>query len=415
MTAQLTIGIVAGEASGDALGADLIKKMNQKQPNIRWVGVGGDQMAQAGLQSLMDISRLSVMGLVEVIKHLPDLLRAKQEILTAFNEHDIDIFIGIDAPDFNLRLGKNLKTKGVFCVQYVSPSIWAWRENRIHTIKQATHLVLCLFPFELPVYQKHGHPAVCVGHPLLDQLNADHQASNQKTSHFIDRYQPYFKNLENLRVDQPIISIMAGSRQSEITAILPLLLQGMKNIAKQRPDCQFILPTINAEQAFLAGQICQEHLADSPIRPLIIHQIPKDHHLSISQAAMNISQVILLASGTATLEALLLERPMVVVYKVNRLTYAIAKKLIKTPYVSLPNILSYQQSKQAIVSELIQDQATTEAISHQALDILDNPEAHTQKLTQTVAILRQDSHHNPACAILTHYQESCHVSKQSNQ
>ena len=143
----LTIGIVAGEVSGDALGADFMQQMNAIHPNIRWVGVGGVQMAAQGLHSVIELSRLSVMGLVEVVKHLPDLLRAKKEILTAFDDTKIDVFVGIDAPDFNLRLGKVLKPNGVYCVQYVSPSVWAWRENRIHGIKAATDLVLCLFPF----------------------------------------------------------------------------------------------------------------------------------------------------------------------------------------------------------------------------------------------------------------------------
>jgi lipid-A-disaccharide synthase len=167
----LVIGIVVGEVSGDALGADFMRQMNNLRDDIVWVGVGGNQMQAEGLTSVIDMSRLAVMGLIEVIKHLPDLFKARDEILAAFDTASIDMFIGIDAPDFNLRLGKVLKAKGIFSVQYVSPSIWAWREDRIEKIKQATHLVLCLFPFELPVYQKHGHPAVCVGHPLLKTIN----------------------------------------------------------------------------------------------------------------------------------------------------------------------------------------------------------------------------------------------------
>lgn len=167
----LVIGIVAGEVSGDALGADFMRQMNNVRDDIVWVGVGGSQMAAQGLHSVIDMSRLAVMGLVEVLSHLADLFKARDEILAAFDNASIDMFIGIDAPDFNLRLGKKLKTQGIFCVQYVSPSIWAWREGRIEKIKQATHLVLCLFPFELPVYAKHQHPAVCVGHPLLKTID----------------------------------------------------------------------------------------------------------------------------------------------------------------------------------------------------------------------------------------------------
>ena len=220
-TQALTIGIVAGEVSGDSLGADLMAKLSAICSSVRFVGVGGSKMCQHNLTPLIDMQRLSVMGLAEVVRHLPDLLLAKAQILQGFDNACIDLFIGIDAPDFNLRLAKTLKPKGVFCVQYVSPSIWAWRENRIHTIKRATDLVLCLFPFELPVYQKHKHPAVCVGHPLIHSLCPP---NDKKT--FINNY------LAKLNLSKtPLINLMAGSRNSEIKAILPLLLQSFAKIS----------------------------------------------------------------------------------------------------------------------------------------------------------------------------------------
>ncbi|OOS23575.1 lipid-A-disaccharide synthase [Moraxella pluranimalium] len=398
----LTIGIVAGEVSGDALGADFMQKMNAIHPHIRWVGVGGTQMAAQGLDSVIQMSRLSVMGLVEVVKHLPDLLRAKKEILTAFDDAKIDVFVGIDAPDFNLRLGKVLKPKGVYSVQYVSPSVWAWRENRIHGIKAATDLVLCLFPFELDVYAKHEHPAVCVGHPLLAKLSADTRAQADKRAELINAL-PQFTDLTKLMTAKQVICLMAGSRTSEINAILPLLIDSAKLLANQQADCQFILPVVSQVHAQLVQAYCQTHAGELADSIHIVHndgQFLYTSNLGLSQACMNISDVVLLASGTATLECLLLERPMVVVYKVSAMTYAIAKRLVKIPYVSLPNILSHQQIGQAIVPELIQADATAMAVSEQAQIILADTTKQTTKLHQTAKTLRADSHANPAQAVL---------------
>lgn len=401
-TKPLTIGIVAGEVSGDALGADFMQQMNAIHPNIRWVGVGGVQMAAQGLHSVIELSRLSVMGLVEVIKHLPDLLRAKKEILTAFDDVKIDVFVGIDAPDFNLRLGKVLKPNGVYCVQYVSPSVWAWRENRIHGIKAATDLVLCLFPFELGVYAKHQHPAVCVGHPLLAKLSADTRSLSDKRTELITAL-PQYPDLARLLAAEQVICLMAGSRTSEINAILPLLIDSAKLLAKQQADCQFILPVVSQAHSELVHAYCQTHANELTDGIHIVHndgQFSYTSNLGLSQACMNISDVVLLASGTATLECLLLERPMVVVYKVSAITYAIAKRLVKIPYVSLPNILSHQQIGQAIVPELIQADATAMAVSRQAQMILADTSKQTHSLHQTAMRLRADSHANPAQAVL---------------
>lgn len=393
----LTIGIVAGEVSGDVLGGDFMAKMNALHPNITWVGVGGTNMNRQGLSSVIDMTRLSVMGIGEVITHLPDLLSAKKQILSAFAQAKIDIFIGIDAPDFNLRVAQSLKNTlcPPFCVQYVSPSVWAWRENRIHTIKKATDLVLCLFPFELDVYARHQHPAMCVGHPLLSKLHADKRPVDEIFAEFVSRF--------GLSVSPHAlpVCVMAGSRTSEIKAILPLLIDSMALMDKDG-DYAFILPVVSTTHADMVKTMMTAqapHLLDK------CHIIcgGDQHGLSVSQHAMNASQLILLASGTATLEALLLHRPMVVVYKVNAITYAIAKRLVKIPYVSLPNILSHNQSGQSIVPELIQDNATAHAVSDHAHRILTNlPNTH-QKLAKTTQILREQSHTDPAQAVLTHF------------
>lgn len=318
--AKITIGIVAGEVSGDALGGDFMAKMNaiaQAQCfEVSWVGVGGVAMANQGLQSLFELSRLSVMGLSEVIAHLPDLFAAKSEILSAFDRHGIDVFVGIDAPDFNLRLGKALKPKGVFCVQYVSPSIWAWREQRIHTIKQSSDLVLCLFDFETAVYAKHNHRAVCVGHPLFRI--------------------PAPKGKKCLTQ----ICLMAGSRRSEIATILPILLQSFAILHQNNPSLTAVLPLAKKEhEAQVASIIDKEVAYLSPFLTLVLPQDNPSSHQSTTQIALQHSCLALIASGTATLEALMLHTPMVVVYRVNPITYAIAKRLVKTPHIALPNIL----------------------------------------------------------------------------
>lgn len=394
----LTIGIVAGEVSGDALGADFMTKMTACYPNVRWVGVGGSLMSQAGLTSIFALDRLSVMGLVEVVKHLPELLVAKTELLHAFARHDIDIFVGIDAPDFNLRVSKALKRqsllKNVFCVQYVSPSIWAWRENRIHTIKQATDLVLCLFPFELAVYQKHHHPAVCVGHPLLDKLHADTRPHNQIYQEFLSTLNP--KPTHNNAYP---VCVMAGSRRSEICAILPVLLTSLKQL-NQYGEFVYFLPVVHTKHIRLVNQIVTNTAPDLRTR---IHIINTEHSTPTSQMVMNACQIILLASGTATLEALLLNRPMVVVYKVNTATYHIAKRLLKIPYYSLPNILSYNQNGTTVVPELIQENATASQITSHAKQLIDTLPSQQQKLAHTALLLRQNSHANSAQAVLTHF------------
>lgn len=382
----ITIGIVSGEISGDSLGADFMAQMNALCPNVRWVGVGGEKMSRQGLVSLIDMQRLSVMGLAEVVRHLPDLLAAKREILTAFTHHKIDLFVGIDAPDFNLRLGKVLKKQGVFCVQYVSPSVWAWRENRIHTIIAATDLVLCLFDFELPVYQKHAHPAVCVGHPLIKQLRPADFDKQPNT-----------------------LCLMAGSRLGEIEMILPILLDSFKKLFKQNQDLRAILPLAKDEHKALVQSLIDKnapHLSSfltilSPSDWQTSHQYHKDYNAS--QYAMQISDLTILASGTATLEALMLKSLMVVVYKVNPITYAIAKRLIKTPYVALPNILHHHRYGTPLVPELLQNDANGDNISQAVLQLLQNP---SDKLSQFADELQTTQNQNPANIVLIHYKKS---------
>ncbi len=394
----LIIGIVAGEVSGDSLGADFMQQMNNLRDDIVWVGVGGSKMQAQGLQSIFPLERLAVMGLVEVMAQLPDLLKARRELLTAFQAADIDWFIGIDAPDFNLRVAKKLKPKGIFCVQYVSPSIWAWRESRIHNIKAATDLVLCLFPFELPVYDRHNHPAICVGHPLLRTMDRTllETPINQRRSELVwhnDGLQQFF--IERFDDVSQLICVMPGSRRSEITAILPLMLDGIQKLLLLDPKLCFIIPTVDQNHQYIVQDVIDQR--SEQLRSAIV-VVYDDSQPTFSQQAMAASDIVMLASGTATLEAMLLERPMVVVYQLNQMTYQIAKRLVKVPYVALPNILAGT----AIVPELIQEQASGDNICRTVMRLL-QPRAYAEQssdLLATKQALEQQSNHEPANSVI---------------
>jgi lipid-A-disaccharide synthase len=394
----LVIGIVAGEVSGDSLGADFMRQMNNLRDDIVWVGVGGTKMQAQGLQSIFPLERLSVMGLVEVMSQLPDLLKARRELLSAFKTANIDWFVGIDAPDFNLRVSKKLKPQGVFCVQYVSPSIWAWRESRIHNIKAATNLVLCLFPFELPVYERHNHPAICVGHPLLRTIdpNLIDIPINQRRSELVwdnDGLQQFF--IERFDDVSQLICVMPGSRRGEITAILPLMLDGIQKLILLDPKLCFIIPTVDQNHQYIVQEVIDQRSEQLRAAIVVVYD---DTQPEFSQHAMAASDIVMLASGTATLEAMLLERPMVVVYQLNQLTYQIAKRLVKVPYVALPNILA----NAPIVPELIQEQASGDNICRTVMRLL-QPRAYAEQLHDllvTKQSLQQQSNHEPSNSVI---------------
>lgn len=397
----LVIGIVAGEVSGDSLGADFMQQMNNLRDDIVWVGVGGAKMQAQGLQSIFPLSRLAVMGLVEVMAQLPDLLKARRELLEAFKTAHIDWFIGIDAPDFNLRVAKKLKPKGVFCVQYVSPSIWAWRESRIHGIKAATNLVLCLFPFELTVYERHSHPAICVGHPLLRTINQRlvDTPTNQLRSELVwhnDGLQQFF--IERFDDVSQLICVMPGSRRGEINAILPLMLDGIQRLLLLDPKLCFIIPTVDQNHQYIVQDVIDQR--SEQLRGAIV-VVYDESQPNFSQQAMASSDIIMLASGTATFEAMLLERPMVVIYQLNQLTYQVAKRLVKVPYVALPNILAGS----AIVPELIQEQASGDNICRTVMRLL-QPRAYAEQMQDLVTTkqeLQQQSNHDPANSVVAEW------------
>lgn len=371
---KLRIGIVVGEVSGDTLGVKLIQAFKQQGIEVEFEGIGGEQMIAEGFHSLYPMETLSVMGIVEVLKDIKKLFAVRDGLIERWSKNPVDIFIGIDAPDFNLRLSKKIKALQlpIKTVQYVSPSVWAWRQKRVYGIKQSIDLVMCLFPFECDFYKQYGVPAVFVGHPLAQQLSLeDHQARARQQL--------------NLSLHQQYIALLPGSRRGEIQRLLPVLLDSVKLLLTQYPDVQFIIPAINQARY----QQIQQLLATCSVEIQQAIRIVENHsqESNIGRLVMEASDIVALASGTATLEAMLLHRPMVVFYKLHWLTYFIVKQMIKIPYYSLPNIIAGQQ----YVPELIQHNATAEQIS-QHIELLMNPENATAQVEQHKLLHHQLQH-----------------------
>lgn len=343
---KLKIGIVVGEVSGDTLGVKLMRSFREQGIDAEFEGIGGPQMIAEGFNSYYPMETLSVMGIVEVLKDLKKLFAVRDGLINQWTQHPVDIFIGIDAPDFNLRLSKSIKEKNlpIKTVQYVSPSVWAWRQGRVHGIKQSIDLVLCLFPFEKVFYERYEVPAAFVGHPLAKQLPLENPIQIAKQQLGIDENQEH-------------IALLPGSRKGEVERLLPMLLGAANILHTKHPDIQFLIPAINDARK---QQIEQGVEQLAPQLKAKIHILENtDSESKIGRMVMNASDVIALASGTATLEAMLMHRPMVTFYKLHWLTYLIAKFLVKIPYYSLPNIIAGKK----VIEELIQADATPESLA----------------------------------------------------
>ncbi|MCJ8312126.1 MAG: lipid-A-disaccharide synthase [Saccharospirillaceae bacterium] len=334
--------IVAGEASGDQLGAPLIKELKKRYPDAKFIGIGGDKMIKQGLESLFEMERLSVMGLFEVLSRLPELLKIRKTLKDYFIANPPDVFIGIDAPDFNLPLAKMLKLAGIKTVHYVCPSVWAWREKRVEKIKLSVDTMLCLLPFEVDFCNKHQLNAKFVGHTLADKITIEKQSDYARKELAID-------------LESHVLCMMPGSRQSEIKRMAPLFIEAVNLIHKEVPFLHVIIPVANEKRKLQLN----EYLKNAKFDYQIIHQN--------SIQALNAANVALITSGTAALEAMLCKTPMVVSYKANWLTYKIISKLLTIDYVSLPNIIA----NKPIVKELIQDDATVDNIKNEMLKIMD--------------------------------------------
>ena len=340
--------LVAGEASGDALGAGLVQALRERFPDAEFVGVCGPAMRDAGVEAWADAGELAVMGLTEVLAHLPRLLRLRKTLRERILGWKPDAFIGIDAPDFNLGLERWLKRRGVRTVHYVSPSVWAWRESRAAKIGASADLVLCLFPMEPPIYAQHGVDAVFVGHPLADTIPLDPDRAAARAA-------------LGIPVHDPVLALLPGSRLGEIERMLPVFLDAAIGVAAELPELKVLVPAANA-----ACREAIEHIAAGT--PLAPHVLDGD-----AQQAMIAGDVVLLASGTAALEAMLCKRPMVVGHRIAPMTHAIVRGLglLKSRFVSLPNILAGE----ALVPELLQDDCTAPKLRDAVLAWFREPEA----------------------------------------
>jgi len=350
-----------GEVSGDTLGAKLIRSFREQGIDAEFEGIGGPQMLAEGFKSYYPMDILSVMGIVEVLKDIKKLFAVRDGLVETWTKDPVDVFIGIDAPDFNLRLSKALKQKQVpiKTVQYVSPSVWAWRQGRIHGIKACIDLVLCLFPFEKAFFKKWDVPAAFVGHPLASQLPLNNDLAEAQAELGLDSTQKY-------------IALLPGSRRGEIERLGPLVLDAAKILHQKYPDYIFLIPAINE----MRKQQIENLLAQYPdsLKAHIRLMENTSSESKIGRQVMNASNIIALASGTATLEAMLLHRPMVTFYKLHWLTYQIAKLLVKIPYFSLPNIIAGKK----VIQELIQSEATPENLAAEIEKLMDIEAAQIQ-------------------------------------
>ncbi|WP_250462039.1 lipid-A-disaccharide synthase [Microbulbifer litoralis] len=344
------IGIVAGEASGDILGAGLIAALQERIPNLQVEGIAGPRMLGLGAQSLFPMERLSVMGLVEPLKRLPELLRIRRTLRRHFIDNPPDLFVGIDSPDFNLSLEESLKTAGIPTVHYVSPSVWAWRRGRIKKIARAVDHMLTLLPFEADFYREHQVPVTFVGHPLADEipLQVDTAAAREELG-----FAPGGR----------VVALLPGSRGGEVKLLGPLFLQAARWCHQRRPELRFVLPAANEQRLAELKQLL-ENYGDLPVTLL-------DGN---SHGAVSAADNVLIASGTATLETMLLKKPMVVAYKMAGLSYAIFSRMLHTSWVSLPNLLAQRE----LVPEILQDDATPENLGAALLQFYDDPLLYDQ-------------------------------------
>lgn len=373
-----TIGIVAGEASGDLLGSHLIAALKQRRPDLEFIGIAGPKMMAAGARSLFPMERLAVRGYFEVLRHYFGILKIRRALVRYFLQNPPDLLIGIDAPDFNLGLERQLRKRGIKTAHYVSPSIWAWRKGRIKTIKKSVDQILCLFPFEKPLYDEAGVAASYVGHPLADVIPLEqNQVSIRK----------------ELQLTEPaqIIALLPGSRQSEVDYMADLFVQTAMRIEQDAPGTLFLVPLITREtRARFNLAIDKNQAFDVNFNLMFGH----------AHQALAAADGAIVASGTATLEAALLKCPMVITYRMSRLSWPLMKRMGYLPWVGLPNILAGK----SLVPELLQDAATPESLAVALLGMISDRDQVARlkdEYRQIHLQLQQNTAEKAADALLT--------------
>ncbi|WP_386686951.1 lipid-A-disaccharide synthase [Lonepinella sp. MS14437] len=354
-----TIAIVAGEVSGDILGAGLIRALRSHYPQAKFIGIAGKNMLAEGCESLIDMEEISVMGLAEILKHLPRLLKIRNNTVQTLLAQKPDIFIGIDSPEFNLYIEEKLKNQGIKTIHYVSPSVWAWRQNRIYKIARATDLVLAFLPFEKAFYDRFNVPCRFIGHTMADAIPLKPNRTE-------------VCQILNLDPTQQYMAILVGSRGSEVEFLTEPFLKTAVLLRQQYPNLQFLVPLVSEKRR---DQFERIKAQVAPELDVIILD-------GKARQAMMIAQATLLASGTAALECMLCKSPMVVGYRMKPLTYFLAKRLVKTPYISLPNLLANEM----LVPEMIQEDCTPEKLAEKLSAYLDQTESAVQ--TRQVLIQR---------------------------
>ena len=326
---SLRLGLCAGEASGDLLAGAMLRAWQQRGTSLDITGIGGDQMQTAGLESLCAIDRLAVMGLVEPLKRLPELLGVRRRLIAQQQRVAPDLFVGVDSPDFNLPVERRLRALGIPTAHLVSPSVWAWRRGRLRGIRESVDRMLCLLPFEVDIYREAGIDAVCVGHPLVDELQLLPAADALRAA-------------LGLPSNKTLLAVLPGSREGEVRHLMPVFAEAMQLLQARHTDLHFVIPAANNERH---RQI--EAVLQSTALPVSLFR-------GQGREVMRCSDAIMIASGTATLEAMLLRKPMVISYRMASLSWAILSRLVKTPYVGLPNVLAGEE----VVPELLQHHAT---------------------------------------------------------
>ncbi|WGE83534.1 lipid-A-disaccharide synthase [Actinobacillus equuli] len=374
------IALVAGEISGDILGAGLINALKLHYPNARFIGVAGPRMIQAGCETLFDMEELAVMGLAEVVKHLPRLLKRRKQVIETMLAEKPDIFIGIDAPDFNLTVEEKLKASGIKTIHYVSPSVWAWRQSRVHKIARATNLVLAFLPFEKAFYDRFNVPCRFIGHTMADAIALKPNRSEACAALELDETKRY-------------LAILVGSRASEVGFLTEPFLKTAQILKQRYPELEFLVPLVNDKR------IAQFEQIKAQVAPDLDVKILKGN----ARQAMIAAEATLLASGTAALEGMLCKSPMVVGYKMKASTYWLAKRLVKTKYISLPNLLADEM----LVPELIQDECNPENLAWYLGNYLANDADHKkqrnelkQRFTELHKLIQCDADTQAAQAVV---------------